>query len=54
MKIEYSEESFRDIRRTFYPKGSGPLRLMRIIVEILDVVSNENGWDIGQKQNPLK
>ena len=54
MKIEYSEESVRNLRETFYPRGSGPLRLMRVIVEILDVVSNENGWDIGQKENPLK
>lgn len=43
---EFTEEGLTRLRKRYTPRGSGPLLLMAIIVQLLDYIAEIKGWDI--------
>lgn len=43
---EFTEEGFSQLRKRYTPRGSGPLLLMTIIVQLLDYIAELKGWEI--------
>lgn len=46
LESEFTEEGFTELRSQFSIKGSGPLLMKRIIVQLLDYIADLQGWSI--------
>lgn len=54
MKIELTQENLKELRAQFFPAGSGPLSVMRMVVKLIDSIAEDKGFDVGQNERPLK
>lgn len=52
-KIELTEDKLRELRRRFFPRGSGPLSEMSYVVGLIDAIAKDKGWDVSP-QMPFK
>lgn len=44
--LELTKENLKLWRKHFYPIGSGPLGVMRMVVALIDAIAKEKGWDL--------
>ena len=44
--IQLTRENLKLWRKQFYPTGSGPLFVMRMVVALIDAIAKEKSWDL--------
>lgn len=44
--LELTKDNLKSWREQFYPAGSGPLSVMRMVVALIDAIAREKGWDL--------
>lgn len=44
--IELTKDNLKKWRKSYFPAGSGPLGVMRMVVALIDAIAREKGWDL--------